>query len=120
MIMGEICTRRCPFCDVAHGKPNALDANEPTELASAISEMGLTQTVVQHTVHVICWHAVLSVSLELIVSGRACRRVASQAAVVPKSDTEALVTARITSSRSWIRGREVTSVDPYANPICWP
>lgn len=46
MIMGEICTRRCPFCDVAHGKPNALDANEPTELASAISEMGLSYVVI--------------------------------------------------------------------------
>ena len=41
MIMGEICTRRCPFCDVAHGKPNPLNENEPTELAAAISEMGL-------------------------------------------------------------------------------
>ena len=29
MIMGEICTRRCPFCDVGHGKPNPLDADEP-------------------------------------------------------------------------------------------
>lgn len=46
MIMGEICTRRCPFCDVAHGKPNALDVNEPTELASAISEMGLSYVVI--------------------------------------------------------------------------
>ena len=33
MIMGDICTRRCPFCDVAHGKPNALDDNEPAQLA---------------------------------------------------------------------------------------
>jgi len=46
MIMGEICTRRCPFCDVAHGKPNALDPNEPTELASAIKEMGLRYVVI--------------------------------------------------------------------------
>ena len=46
MIMGEICTRRCPFCDVAHGKPNALDLNEPTELASAIKEMGLSYVVI--------------------------------------------------------------------------
>ena len=46
MIMGEICTRRCPFCDVAHGKPNALDPNEPTELASAIKEMGLSYVVI--------------------------------------------------------------------------
>ena len=46
MIMGEICTRRCPFCDVAHGKPNPLNEDEPTELASAISEMGLNYVVI--------------------------------------------------------------------------
>lgn len=46
MIMGEICTRRCPFCDVAHGKPKPLYENEPTELASAISEMGLSYVVI--------------------------------------------------------------------------
>ena len=46
MIMGEICTRRCPFCDVAHGKPNPLNVDEPTELASAISEMGLSYVVI--------------------------------------------------------------------------
>ncbi len=46
MIMGEICTRRCPFCDVAHGKPNPLNENEPTELAAAISEMGLNYVVI--------------------------------------------------------------------------
>ena len=46
MIMGEICTRRCPFCDVAHGKPNPLNGDEPTELASAISEMGLSYVVI--------------------------------------------------------------------------
>jgi lipoic acid synthetase len=32
MIMGDICTRRCPFCDVAHGRPNALNEDEPREL----------------------------------------------------------------------------------------
>jgi lipoic acid synthetase len=46
MIMGEICTRRCPFCDVGHGKPNELDSNEPRELARAIKEMGLTYVVI--------------------------------------------------------------------------
>lgn len=46
MIMGEICTRRCPFCDVAHGRPNALDENEPRELAEAIADMGLRYVVV--------------------------------------------------------------------------
>ncbi len=46
MIMGEICTRRCPFCDVAHGKPKPLDRNEPRELAEAIAEMGLDYVVI--------------------------------------------------------------------------
>jgi len=46
MIMGDICTRRCPFCDVAHGRPNVLMENEPLELAEAIAEMGLTYVVV--------------------------------------------------------------------------
>jgi len=46
MIMGDICTRRCPFCDVAHGKPEALNAGEPAQLAGAIAEMGLNYVVV--------------------------------------------------------------------------
>ncbi|MCW8886106.1 MAG: lipoyl synthase [Motiliproteus sp.] len=46
MIMGDICTRRCPFCDVAHGRPNALDQNEPRELAEAIADMGLKYVVI--------------------------------------------------------------------------
>mgnify|MGYP003385885538 FL=1 len=46
MIMGEICTRRCPFCDVAHGRPNALNSEEPTELATAVADMGLKYVVV--------------------------------------------------------------------------
>lgn len=46
MIMGSICTRRCPFCDVAHGRPNALDANEPEHLSKVINAMGLNYVVV--------------------------------------------------------------------------
>ncbi|GAB3093971.1 lipoyl synthase [Aestuariicella hydrocarbonica] len=46
MIMGEICTRRCPFCDVGHGKPNPLDDNEPVQLAEAIAEMSLNYVVI--------------------------------------------------------------------------
>ena len=46
MIMGEICTRRCPFCDVAHGRPLALDKDEPRELAEACAEMALKYVVV--------------------------------------------------------------------------
>ncbi len=46
MIMGDICTRRCPFCDVAHGRPNALNEDEPVELATAIADMGLRYVVI--------------------------------------------------------------------------
>ncbi len=46
MVMGDICTRRCPFCDVAHGRPNPLDEGEPAALADAISEMKLSYVVI--------------------------------------------------------------------------
>ena len=46
MIMGDICTRRCPFCDVAHGKPQPLDPAEPTHLAEAIRDMQLKYVVI--------------------------------------------------------------------------
>lgn len=46
LIMGQICTRRCPFCDVAHGKPDPLDENEPAHLAKTIAAMQLKHVVV--------------------------------------------------------------------------
>jgi lipoic acid synthetase len=46
MIMGDICTRRCPFCDVAHGRPNALDTEEPRHLAQTIAAMKLKYVVI--------------------------------------------------------------------------
>ncbi len=46
MIMGELCTRRCPFCDVAHGRPKALDSNEPQHLAHTIAKMKLSYVVI--------------------------------------------------------------------------
>lgn len=46
MIMGDICTRRCPFCDVGHGKPNPLNKDEPAHLAQAIAEMRLKYVVI--------------------------------------------------------------------------
>ncbi|HLA75502.1 MAG TPA: lipoyl synthase [Gammaproteobacteria bacterium] len=46
MIMGNLCTRRCPFCDVAHGRPEPLDVNEPENLARLIKDMGLRYVVV--------------------------------------------------------------------------
>ena len=46
MILGDICTRRCPFCDVAHGKPLAPDANEPENLGRTIAAMRLKYVVI--------------------------------------------------------------------------
>ncbi len=46
MIMGRLCTRRCPFCDVAHGRPDPLDPDEPRHLAQAIAAMNLRFVVI--------------------------------------------------------------------------
>jgi lipoic acid synthetase len=46
MIMGDKCTRRCPFCDVGHGRPDPLDVNEPGNLAKTIADLRLTYVVI--------------------------------------------------------------------------
>jgi len=46
MIMGDICTRRCPFCDVGHGRPLPLDADEPVNLAQTIAALALRYVVI--------------------------------------------------------------------------
>ncbi len=46
MIMGDICTRKCPFCDVTHGRPRPLDQNEPEHLAKTILKMHLNYVVI--------------------------------------------------------------------------
>ena len=46
MIMGDKCTRRCPFCDVGHGRPDPLDVNEPANLAKTIADLRLTYVVI--------------------------------------------------------------------------
>jgi lipoyl synthase len=46
MIMGDKCTRRCPFCDVGHGRPDPLDANEPENLARTIARLKLKYVVI--------------------------------------------------------------------------
>ena len=46
MILGEVCTRRCSFCDVAHGRPKPPDASEPASLARTIADMGLRYVVI--------------------------------------------------------------------------
>ena len=46
MIMGDVCTRRCPFCDVGHGRPNPLDVDEPLNLARTIAALKLKYVVI--------------------------------------------------------------------------
>ena len=46
MVMGDVCTRRCSFCDVAHGRPKPLDADEPRRLARTVADMGLKYVVI--------------------------------------------------------------------------
>ncbi|MBP6563086.1 MAG: lipoyl synthase [Neisseriaceae bacterium] len=46
MIMGDICTRRCPFCDVGHGRPNPLDPMEPIHLAETVAALKLRYVVI--------------------------------------------------------------------------
>ncbi|UOO93103.1 lipoyl synthase [Vitreoscilla stercoraria] len=46
MIMGDICTRRCPFCDVGHGRPNPLDPDEPRHLAETVAALKLKYVVI--------------------------------------------------------------------------
>ena len=46
MIMGDVCTRRCSFCDVAHGRPLPLDEDEPKNLADTVSKLGLSYVVI--------------------------------------------------------------------------
>ncbi len=46
MIMGDICTRRCPFCDVGHGRPNPLDSNEPKQIAKSVQILKLKYVVI--------------------------------------------------------------------------
>ena len=46
MILGDVCTRRCPFCDVAHGRPQPVDSEEAVRLAETVREMGLNYVVV--------------------------------------------------------------------------
>ena len=46
MILGKLCTRRCPFCDVAHGRPGKVDTDEPKNLAQTIKSLGLKYVVI--------------------------------------------------------------------------
>jgi lipoyl synthase len=46
MILGDVCTRNCPYCAVAHGRPPIFDADEPTRVADAVAQLGLRHAVI--------------------------------------------------------------------------
>ena len=46
MVLGDLCTRRCPFCDVAHGRPSAPDPDEPLKLAHTVARLRLNHVVI--------------------------------------------------------------------------
>ena len=46
MVLGDLCTRRCPFCDVAHGRPQPPDPLEPQHLADTVARLGLNYVVI--------------------------------------------------------------------------
>ena len=62
MIMGDICTRRCPFCDVGHGRPNMLDPDEPKHLAESVKAMNLRYVVITSVDRATCATAAHSIS----------------------------------------------------------
>jgi lipoic acid synthetase len=98
MIMGKLCTRRCPFCDVAHGRPDPLDQNEPENLAKAISAMQLKYVVIT------------SVDRDDLRDGGAQHFVDCISAVrqhSPQTEVEILVPD--------FRGRLETALDAFAN-----
>jgi lipoic acid synthetase len=97
MILGDVCTRRCPFCDVAHGRPQPPDPAEPDHLARSIAAMGLRYVVIT------------SVDRDDLRDGgaghfAACLRAVRSAC--PESRLEVLVPD--------FRGREAIALDQFA------
>lgn len=62
MIMGEVCTRACAFCNVATGKPDALDKMEPLKIGVAVEKMGLKHVVITQLTVMILRMAGLNIS----------------------------------------------------------
>ena len=54
MILGDVCTRRCPFCDVAHGRPEPVDVAAASKLADAVETMGLRYVVITSSTETTC------------------------------------------------------------------
>src|SRR3990172_7360885 len=100
MIMGRLCTRRCPFCDVAHGRPNPLDPQEPENLARALAAMKLKFVVIT------------SVDRDDLRDGGAAHFVACIEAVrqhTPQTSIEILVPD--------FRGRLAVALDTFAQAL---
>lgn len=100
MIMGDKCTRRCSFCDVAHGRPDPLDPNEPINLAKTIAAMGLRYVVIT------------SVDRDDLKDGGASHFTACLKAIREKSPT-----IKIETLVPDYRGRMNVALDETANEL---
>ncbi len=101
MIMGDLCTRRCPFCDVAHGKPLPLDQAEPVNLADSIALMQLSYVVVT------------SVNRDDLRDGGASHFAACIAAIRART-----ATTRIEILVPDFRGRQALAITQLAEQPC--
>jgi lipoic acid synthetase len=100
MIMGDICTRRCPFCDVGHGRPAALNLEEPATLAATVAAMRLAYAVIT------------SVDRDDLRDGGASHFAACISAIraaSPATTVEALTPD--------FRSRESAALDAFANAL---
>jgi len=100
MILGDLCTRRCPFCDVAHGRPLPPDPEEPQRLAETVEALGLRYVVVT------------SVDRDDLSDGGASHFVATIAAIRARSPA-----TRIEVLVPDFRGRLTEALDAFASEL---
>jgi lipoic acid synthetase len=100
MILGDLCTRRCPFCDVAHGRPLPPDPEEPQRLAETVEALGLRYVVVT------------SVDRDDLSDGGASHFVATIAAIRARSPA-----TRIEVLVPDFRGRLAEALDAFASEL---
>ena len=97
MIMGDKCTRRCPFCDVGHGRPDPLDVDEPLNLAKTIAQLRLKYVVITSVDRDDLRDGGSGHFVECIKNIRDCRQIRRSRSLFPTS--AAVTTALSRSSR---------------------
>ena len=107
MIMGEVCTRACAFCNVATGLPHALDASEPARVADATAKLGLAHVVVT------------SVDRDDLADGGAAHFAAVIRALRAAAASRAAF-SRAKSSPAWCEERVSGEAETSRNPLAAP